>query len=415
MFQPCRALVTRFACCPHRGLWLVPAAFWIVAAEPPPATSNPAMKPTPPAQVAAQSRAPSSSASPPPVSSPDRLTSIAHSDKLVWSGVVVAPDKRLFVVLPRMAGNSGPFVAAIGSDGNPVAYPDDTWNAWNPADSKTDPGQAFVGPSAIRLAPDDSLWVVDSGVPGPGRPALPGAAKLVRIDLATNRVTRSIILPPDVLQPKSAIGEIRFHDKQAYIADNGAPGLIVLDLASGSARRVLDGDPSVTGQKPVVVDGEVLKNSDNKPAMMNVSQLELSSDGKFLFYQPLPGPMFRIPTGLLDDPKASPQAVAGGAEFWYDAPALGGIALGPDGTLILNDVENDSVLSLTPERVLTTVIQDPRLHWAGEPFLKDGALTLPVAQLDRTAPFHHGKSQVRFPVELFTLRLLPPQPQARPK
>jgi hypothetical protein len=386
-----------------------------MAAAPPPAPASPASKPAASTRVAAPSSPPISAGAPAPVAPPDRLAGIAHSDKLIWSGVVVAPDKRIFVVLPRAAGNPGPFLAVINGDGNPAAYPGDSWNSWNPADPKADPTQALVAPTAIRLAADGSLWVVDSGVPGPGKPVLSGAAKLVRIDLKANRVTRSIALAADALRPKSAAGEIRFQGNLAYIADNGAPGLIVLDLPTGKARRVLDGDPSVTGQRPVVVDGEALKGGDNKPVMMNVSRIELSPDGKFLFYQPLPGPMFRIPTGLLDDPKATAQAIADGAEFWYDAPALGGMAAGPDGTLLLDDVENDSVLSLSPDRALATIIRDPRLHWVGEPFLRDGILTLPVAQLDRIAAFHHGKSQVRFPVELFTLRLATAPAQARPK
>jgi sugar lactone lactonase YvrE len=392
--------------------------FWIAAAEPPPPPSgNAAAKLPPPAQIPPPPRTSSQAAKGPatPAPPPDPLVSIAHSDKLVWSGVVLAPDKRIFVVLPRTAGNAGPSLAVIGADGSPAAYPGGAWNAWSPTDLKADPAQAFVGLSAIHLAPDGSLWVVDSGVPSPGKAPLPGAAKLLRIDLAANRVTRSLVLPAEVLRPKSLTGEIRFHQNLAYITDTGAPALIVLDLGSGAARRLLDGDSSVTGQRPVIVDGETLKGSDNKPVMMDISRLEVTPDGKYLYYQPLPGPMFRIPTSLLDDPKASPQAVAAGVEFWYDTPALGGSAVAPDGTLFLYDVENDSVLSLTPDRVLTTVIRDPRLHWVGEPFLKDGTLTLPVEQLDRTAPFHHGKSLVRFPLDLFTLRIASVHPESKPK
>lgn len=340
----------------------------------------------------------------------DRLTEVAHSDRLVWTGVVLAPDGRVLVVLPQAAGNPGPFLATLDAGGEPTAYP---YHAKaDPA--PTDPAHALVAPVALRLASDNSLWVVDSGVPGSGKSPIPGAAKLVRIDLAHDAVTRSYVLPPEVLQPKSAIGEMRFNGSHAYIADAGAPGLIVLDLTRGSARRLLDPDPSTTGQRPVTVDGETLKGADGKPAMIDVSTLEVTPDGKYLYYQPLPGPMFRVSTALLDDAKASPRSVAAGVEFWYDTPALGGSAIAADGTLYLDDVEHDSVLALTPDRVLTTIIRDPRLHWAAAPFLKDATLTLPVAQLDRTAAFHHGKSVVQFPVELFSLHLATPAAEAAP-
>ena len=371
---------------PWRGLWLLLLACSPAAA----ASPDPA-----PAASPAAAGAPA----------PDRLLRVARSDKLVWNGVVVAPDKRIFVVFPRVCGNPGPSLATLDGNGDPVPYPGAGWNDWSANDGKADPTHAFVGLNAVHLAPDDSLWVVDTGVPGFGRAPLPGATKLLRIDLASNQVTRTYVLPPDVLRPKSMIDDVRFNGSDAYITDAGAPGLIVLDLAGGGARRLLDHDPSTTAQRPIVVDGEVLHGPDNKPVTIHADQLEVSPDGRYLYYQPLPGPMFRVPTALLDDVRASPQAVAAGVEFWYDTPALGGTAIDADGTLYLDDVEQDRVLSLTPGRVLSTVLHDARLHWADAPFLRDGTLTLPVPQLDRCAPFHHGKSQVQFPVELLTLRL----------
>jgi sugar lactone lactonase YvrE len=355
--------------------------------------------------AAQSSQGPQTSQGSAPAPQPDRLTSIAHSDKQVWNAVVIAPDRRVFVEFPRLAGNTEPALATIDPQGGLVPYPGGAWTEPTAPDAKTDPGQAFIGLDAIRLGPDNSLWAVDSGVPGFGRAALAGAAKLVRIDLATNAVTRTYILPPDVLRPKSVIGDVRFNGAMAYVTDAGSPALIVLDLATGSARRLLDHDPSTTAQRPIIVDGDILKGPDNKPATIHASRLEVTPDGRYLYYQPLPGPMYRIPTALLDDAKASPQALAAGVEFWYDTPTLGGTAISASGTLYLNDVEHDSVLSLTPDRVLSTVIQDPRLHWADAPFLHDGLLTLPVTQFDRAPMFHHGKSLIRYPVELFDLRL----------
>ncbi len=341
----------------------------------------------------------------------DPLHLVGSSDKLAWNAVAIAPDGRVFVEFPRVTGSPGPSLAVLNHDNSLTPYPGGAWNGWS-GTGKTDPAQGFVGLNAVHLAPDNSLWAVDTGAPGFGRPPLPGATKLVRMDLASNTVTRVYVLPPGVLAPKSMIDDIRFHGGLAYITDAGVPGLIVLDLATGNARRLLDHDPSTTAQRPIVVDGESLKGPDNHPVMIHADQLEVTPDGSYLYYQPLCGPLYRIPTALLDDAKATKQAVATGVEFWYDTPALGGTTIGPDGTLYLEDIENDSVLSLDPHRALTTLIHDARLHWADAPFLRDGVLTLPVSQLDRTAPFHHGHSQIQYPVQLWALRL--PTPPAAP-
>ena len=377
------------------------------AVQPPPATAaRPADAPQPDRQAhpAAVGPATPSPATSTPATAADPLTLIGSNDHLAWNGVAIAPDGRIFVEFPRITGAPGPSLAVLGHDDSLTPYPGGAWNEWS-STGKADPAQGFVGLNAVHLAPDNSLWAVDTGAPGFGRQPLPGAAKLVRMDLASNTVTRVYVLPPEVLQPKSMIDDVRFHGGLAYITDAGSPGLIVLDLANGSARRLLDHDPSTTAQRPIVVDGETLKGPDNHPVMIHADQLEVTPDGAYLYYQPLCGPLYRIPTALLDDPKASPQAVAAGVQFWYDTPALGGTAIGPDGTLYLDDVENDSVLRLDPDRVLATIIHDPRLHWADAPVLRDGVLTLPVPQLDRAAPFHHGHSQIQYPVRLFALRV----------
>ena len=360
-----------------------------------------------------------------PVPAPAALALRASSSQAVWSGVALAPDNRLFVVLQRVSNPAGPSLALLDADNRPTPYPDASWNDGGqpaarparpqpagsqptgpapPAPSPDGPGPVFVGLSAIHLAPDGALWAVDTGIPGPGRTPVAGGARLIRIDLATNRVTRILSVPADALLPKSAIDDIRFNGDHAYVSDAGAPGLLVVDLRDGTMRRVLDRDPALTAQRPIVVDGEVLKGPDNKPVMIDAGGLEVSPDGRHLYLQPSCGPMSRIDTALLDDPQTLPAALSAGVSFWYDTPALGGTAMAPDGTLYLVDLENDSILALSADRVPTQVIRDPRLHGAGAPFLSPGGvLFVPVPQLDRGAPFHRGRSQIQFPVALYTL------------
>ncbi len=336
------------------------------------------------------------------------LSVVAQSRQSVWNGVVVAPDGRLFVVLPRIANQGGPSLASIGADGGLLPYPDASWNGaggGQKSQAGDGPGLVFVGLNAIHLAPDGALWAVDTGAPGFGKPAVHHGARLIRIDLASNQVTRVLTLPDEVLRPKSMIDDIRFNGGHAYITDAGSPGLIVLDLGAGTFRRLLDQSPALTARRPIVVDGDTLRGPDGKPVMLNADQLEVSPDGATLYVQPLCGPMSRIATALLDDPGQTAAQLAAGISFWYDTPALGGTAIMPDGTLLLNDLEDDSILSLSPDRVLSRLIADPRLHWADAPFLgQDGTLTVPVPQLDRAAPFQHGRSRIAFPVFLYAVK-----------
>ncbi len=79
------------------------------------------------------------------------------------------------------------------------------------------------------------MWLVDTGTPGLGKPMRPGGAKLV-VDVATNTVCRTIS-PADALRPKSFINDARVNGKHAYLADAGAPALLMLDLSKSQPRQ----------------------------------------------------------------------------------------------------------------------------------------------------------------------------------
>ncbi|MEJ8629517.1 L-dopachrome tautomerase-related protein [Sphingomonas sp. I4] len=70
--------------------------------------------------------------------------------------------------------------------------------------------------------------------------------KLVRIDLASNTVTKTILVPGDVALQGTYLNDIRFSPdgKTGYITDSGTRGaIIVVDLESGKSHRALDGHP----------------------------------------------------------------------------------------------------------------------------------------------------------------------------
>ena len=157
------------------------------------------------------------------------------------NGVSTTPSGRLFVVYARVDGSKGPQVAEYDQSTNTsTAYPNLEWNSYSDGD---DPATHFLGVNSQRIGPDGKLYIVDKGGTALGVPiVLPYGPKLVQVDLETNTVSR-IYYMGNVTRSNSLLDDVRFNPAKdrAYLTDAGSPGLIVLDLVTGSAVRVLDG------------------------------------------------------------------------------------------------------------------------------------------------------------------------------
>lgn len=119
----------------------------------------------------------------------DRLIPVLES-RLVFNGVATTKVGRTFPPLQRHVSGQGIEVAGwVG--GQPRPFPD---AAWNNFPAQEEPAHAFVGVNPLRIGPDDQLWIVDKGVPGPKQDVLSGGAKVVVVDLPSNTVSRTMPL-----------------------------------------------------------------------------------------------------------------------------------------------------------------------------------------------------------------------------
>ncbi|MFT8523350.1 L-dopachrome tautomerase-related protein [Gluconobacter oxydans] len=329
----------------------------------------------------------------------------ATSTSMDWNAVALA-NGHVFVAGPRWTGFTGPAVGILTKSKDVTPFPNAQWNAWKPGQEAM---HRFVSVNALHTAPDGTLWVVDTGTPSFGGTPVPDGAKLVRIDPATGHVLRIYPLGSGITQAGSYVDDIRFNGRHAYLTDAGKAALIVLDTETGQARRVLENHASTHAQpgRPIVIEGHVVESRPHHPLLVNVDPLEVSPDGKWLYFGPLEGPWSRVPTALLDDPGVSSKTLAAAVQPWADLPPIGGSAMGADGTLYFTALKDNSLYRRDASGQISKVISDPRLHWADAPALaSDGRLWIPVAQLDRLPQFHQGHSLIRPPFLLVSVDLM---------
>ncbi|MGW5559707.1 L-dopachrome tautomerase-related protein [Micromonospora sp. NPDC003944] len=329
-----------------------------------------------------------------PTEEDPRLTPVFQEDR-VCTGVTTVRG-RVFLSYPS-ADRPGVQVVEVLPDGRREPYPDAAWNRANQP-----PDGAFVHVNGLRAGPDGRLWIVDSGAPQVGGAQVPGGARLIAVDPDGDHVQRVHHLD-EAVHPGSYVDDVRFNGRMAYLSDAGAPGLIVLDLVSGRSRRVLDGHPSTVGG-PVVADGRALRDPDGAEVRLHVDQLEVSPDGRWLYYQPASGGMSRVATRWLDDPSVSADELARRVQRWCDTPSTGGTAIDATGAIYLSDLERRRVLVLAPDRSVRTLVADPRLAWVDAMWLDaDARLWMPAAQLHLTAGLNGGVAAVDYPVHIYRM------------
>lgn len=336
-----------------------------------------------------------------PTKEDSRLLPVLTGNR-IWNAVATGEDGRIFVAYSG-ADSPGPQVQQLAPDRIGQAYPNAAWNSWTPGQN---PEDKFVHVNALRVGPGGGLWVVDAGAAAPGKPAVSGGARIFKFNLETNQLARTYSLASAV-KAGSYIDDIRFNGRIAYITDAGAPALIVLDLDTGQARRVLENDVSTTDSHPMYADGKLLRTAQGKPLHIHADQLEVSPDGRYLYFQPASGPLARVETRYLDDPKLTAAALASHVDRdWANTPTTGGTAIDAKGTIYLSDTNHRRILRIAPNGKITTLITDPRLVWSDAMWIdQNDYLWIPASQQNLTAGFDGGHQKVHYPVVIYKMKI----------
>jgi sugar lactone lactonase YvrE len=344
------------------------------------------------------------------------LEVVATFDGPMPTGVTVSHKGRVFVNYPRW-GDPVTFTVAEVKGGKATAYPDAALATFD----KSRPGETLVSVQSVVVDPADRLWILDTGSIEFG-PVIPGGAKLVGVDLASDKVFKTITFPPDVALKTSYLNDVRFDLRKgkagvAYITDssgNGPNGIVVMDLQTGASRRRLHDHPSTKAQKnflPIVEGRPLMQRKPGQPPRhltIGADGIAISHDGKYLYYCPLASRhLYRVSTDALLDEKASDADVAKTVEDLGDRGfASDGLETDDKGRIYLTNYEHNAVLRRGTDGQYETLVHDPRVLWPDTLSLAtDKHLYFTANQLHRQKMFHDGKDEREKPYVLFRVKV----------
>ncbi len=334
------------------------------------------------------------------------LTKVYENNDFQLTGISVSKTGRLFVNFPRWSDRYLNAVVEVMPDGSTKPFPNQEWNQWNlkPATA----GDHFVCVQSVVVDDSDALWILDPAAPALAS-VVPGGAKIVKVDLKTNQVSRVIKFGSDVAKADSYLNDVRFDLPRhaAYMTDSGHGGLVILDLASGKAHRALDGNPSVLVEPgvQVVVDGKPLL-ANGKPPQFNADGIALSPDGAYLYYKPVTAVnLYRVKTDVLRDPAASSEQVAAAVEKVAKTFPTDGLWMDKSRNLYLSDVEHNAVARLSPDGKLERIVFDNRLQWP-DTFSEgpDGSIYISASHINDSPTYNQGKSTRTQPYMVFKFK-----------
>lgn len=344
------------------------------------------------------------------------IETIAYFNGPMPTGVTVSRSGRIFVCYPKW-GDPVKFTVAEIKGGEAVAYPSEKYNTYNPID----PSQSLVSVQSVVVDSRDRLWMLDTGSTNFGAP-IPGAAKLVCVNLETGEVAKTITFPPTVALPTTYLNDVRFdlrrgNDGMAFItdsADKGPNGIIVVDLSSGKSWRRLNDDPSTKADPTVTptVEGQKLMVRNpplpTAPLTMGSDGIAINPDGKTLYYCPLVSHhLYSVSIDALADQSKKDAEVAATVQDLGDRGfASDGLECDGQGRLYLTDYENDGVRIRDTGGGYRFVARSAQIIWPDTLAISsDGYLYFTNNQLNRQPRFNDGKDLRQPPYTLMRVKI----------
>ncbi|MFT8731213.1 MAG: L-dopachrome tautomerase-related protein [Acetobacter fabarum] len=328
------------------------------------------------------------------------LQPFMQSSSQIWDAVLPLPDGRMLLEAPAWVGNTGPQLFVRDTNGQLAAWPNAAWNA-----PEGDAQTRFVALGGLTRTADGHIWVLDSGVTNRKSPPV-AAPKLVEIDPGTNTVLRTVPVQASALRPGSILSGIAVHGTTAYVPDSGVAGLLVIDIATATARRFLDHHPDLIASRPIVTPTGPVRDNTGRYAAVDASMVAVSPDGTWIVLQAPGQYLSRVSTAIFTDPDITPAAFEESVTQWFKTPSLGGMTIDNDGTLYWADITTSSILSYTTGRVPRRLITDPRLQWPTTPGLDGhGHLYVSASQLNHSTAFGAPSATITWPITIYELTL----------
>jgi sugar lactone lactonase YvrE len=286
--------------------------------------------------------------------------------------VAVSSTGRVFMSNHHFYGVDSRIVE-LKKDGSIVDYPNTEFN------------QNLNPVLGVVIDEQGILWMLETA-------SADGVGRLIGWDTQQNSLYKTISLTASVLPSNSFLNDLAVDRKHetVYITDPAGgsnAALIVVDLTSGTARRVLDGSVYTRPEDvDTVINGNTLSIG-GQPIRIGVDSLTIDPNNEWVYFGALSGEkLYRVHTQYLLDAKLSANMLRSKVEFYANKPISDGITIDNGGNIYVTDISHNAVGYIDTDRQYHILYQDDdKFSWSdGFSTTADGKLLVTVNKLHQS-------------------------------
>ncbi|MBU2887736.1 hypothetical protein KO507_18370 [Gilvimarinus agarilyticus] len=252
----------------------------------------------------------------------------------------------------HLAYNPKPKMVELLPDGSYQRYPDTTFTP------------ALNGVLGAIVDNQDILWFLDTiwGEEARGR--------VIGWDINKNELHRIYYVSRPVVHDAYILNDMAVDRKNnaMYITDTAGSttsALLVLDLTTGSIRRVLEGSFATVPEDIDLVIDETVITMQGKPARVGVNPITIDVNNQWVYFAPMSSKtLYRVKTEDLNNSNLTSSELESRVERYANKPKSDGITIDAENNVYVSDLENKAIGVITNDRQYKILHQDDqKLSW----------------------------------------------------
>ena len=300
--------------------------------------------------------------------------------------IAITPDGRIFLSVHGFYGQPIKVVELL-ENGLTRPYPSKRW-AYEPTDGSV----GLYGVLGINSDSNGILWMLDTS-------SSTHAGRLIGWNTRLEQLHRIIYLAKPIISDHSFLNDFAIdpENKAIYVADTSTQSIIVVNLLTGQARRVMEDSKFTKAQDlDMIIDGKRVEMN-GQPARLGINPITIDSKNEYLYWGAMSGTtVYRIRTDYLNDARLTDLELIGYVEKYGEKPISDGITIDDGGNIYITSITDDSIGAVQPEGSYQTLFQDDELSWPdGFAVGPDNYVYVTINELHRSPGLNNGQNNSR--------------------